>query len=135
MVHDDGATWVLRELRPVSYHFKAPTESKLQRYGFIADEVEATIPNVVRERLDLPDHHKGIVYQDLIAVLAAALQSMQQRLEVSESYARGYGSRLEALEMSLLRIEGALGTRLQAIETVLRRRRRRAKTERQPINT
>jgi len=97
-------------------------ESKLQRYGFIADEVESTIPHVVRERSDIPERTKGIVYQDLIAVLAAALQSLQERLEVSESHARGFETRLERLEAPLFRLEKGVDARLQAIEKVLRRK-------------
>jgi len=98
----DGAVWVLRELRPVSYRFRRGAESKLERFGFIADEMAATIPQVVRE---MPTQHRGIAYQDLIAVLVAALQSVQQRLD---GYEREQTSRLEAVELGLRRLQSAL---------------------------
>merc|ERR1712125_273795 len=41
--------WVLRQLRPVSYNFKAGTDSKNVRFGFIADEMQKVLPQVVRE--------------------------------------------------------------------------------------
>eukprot|EP00418_Pyrodinium_bahamense_P066965 CAMPEP_0179102552 /NCGR_PEP_ID=MMETSP0796-20121207/47471_1 /TAXON_ID=73915 /ORGANISM="Pyrodinium bahamense, Strain pbaha01" /LENGTH=272 /DNA_ID=CAMNT_0020800431 /DNA_START=821 /DNA_END=1639 /DNA_ORIENTATION=- len=106
----DGAAWVLRELRPVSYHFRQGTESKLQRFGFIADDVIATIPQVVRQS---PGQAKGIAYQDLIAVLAAAFQSLQQRLE---AHVHEHRSRLEALEAGLKHISAAVTQHTKSME-------------------
>jgi len=95
---EDGATWVLRELRPVVYEFKQGTEAKNAggkvRYGFIADEMESTLPEVVR---DAPQF-QGIAYQDLIAVLTTAMQSLQRRLEKEEVR---LDTQLQALEARL----------------------------------
>jgi len=44
----DGASWMLRQLRPVSYSFRKGAESKFMRFGFIADELESVVPEVVR---------------------------------------------------------------------------------------
>jgi len=79
---DPAAMWVLRQLRPVSYSFKKGPESKYMRFGFIADELETVIPQVVRmtgssEYAD----QKAVAYQDLIALLAAAAQGQQQVIE------------------------------------------------------
>lgn len=109
----DGAVWVLRELRPVSYRFRRGAESKLERFGFIADEIATTIPQVVRE---MPTQHRGIVYQDLIAVLVAAFQSVQQRLE---SYEHEQNSRLEAVELGLRRLQSALLQHAKSVEESL----------------
>lgn len=80
---DSGPAWVLRQLRPVAYEFKEGVESKSggsqTRIGFLADEMSKTIPQVVRE--PGVTKHQGIVYQDLIAVLTSALQSLQTRFE------------------------------------------------------
>jgi len=123
----DGAAWVLRELRPVSYHFKTGVESKLQRFGFIADDVAQTMPQVIRET---PARYKGIAYQDLIAVLTAVLQSVTQRVEIADSGAQEQRLRLESLEASLSRLEATLDrhaaimeARLRSIEAAIRRRR------------
>lgn len=109
----NGAVWVLRELRPVSYRFRRGAESKLERFGFIADDVAATIPQVVHET---PSQHKGIAYQDLIAVLVAAFQSVQQRLDV---YERDSNSRLEAVELGLHRLQSALLRHAASVEAHL----------------
>jgi hypothetical protein len=82
----DGALWLLRQLRPVSYSFKKGAESKFMRFGFIADELESVVPQVVRTMgtRDVADQ-KAVVYQDLIALLAAAAQSQQAAIEQQQA--------------------------------------------------
>lgn len=78
----DGALWLLRQLRPVSYSFRKGSESKYMRFGFIADELESVVPQVVRNVGDKEvSDQKAVVYQDLIALLAASLQAMQGNFE------------------------------------------------------
>lgn len=95
--------WVLRQLRPVSYNFRQGSEAKRMRFGFIADEMERVLPQVVRElpktgsqdsgpEVDPKDPTKGIVYPDLIAVLTSIvkdfnvqMKSMQSRMQVAEA--------------------------------------------------
>jgi len=73
----DGALWLLRQLRPVSYSFRKGMDSKYMRFGFIADELETVVPEVVRHPGDREvSNQKAVVYQDLIALLAAASQSL-----------------------------------------------------------
>jgi len=72
-----AVSWLLRELRPVSFTFRRGPESKLARYGFIAQELERTLPSVVREK----DDYKHVLYQDLIALLTLTAQSQQERLD------------------------------------------------------
>lgn len=79
---DAGALWMLRQLRPVSYYFKKGSESKYMRFGFIADELESVVPQVVRQgRSDELSNPKSVVYTDLIALLTAAAQGQQQVIE------------------------------------------------------
>ncbi|CAJ1353585.1 unnamed protein product, partial [Effrenium voratum] len=79
---DAGALWVLRQLRPVSYYFKKGSESKYMRFGFIADELESVVPQVVRHKrgTDYSDE-KAVAYTDLIALLTSAAQGQQQVIE------------------------------------------------------
>lgn len=75
--------WVLRQLRPVSYNFKTGADAKHIRFGFLADEMEKVLPQVVRQ---LPETApsgimKGIVYTDLIAVLTAIMRNFGQELQ------------------------------------------------------
>lgn len=77
----DAVEWVLRELRPVSFSFKQGLDSKgmdgRQRYGFIAQEVERAIPDVVHET----GASKAMSYQDFIALLTLAAKDHQERIE------------------------------------------------------
>jgi len=115
---EDSARWVLRELRPVSYQFKRGPESKLQRFGFIADDVQATIPQVVREN-PTKNKIKGILYEDLLAVLAAVLQSMQRQLEGSDLDAQETRHRLDGLEARLLRVERAIERQVESRDSTV----------------
>lgn len=72
--------WVLRELRPVSFEFKAGPESKYARYGFVAQELERVLPNIVRNN----DQYKYVIYQDLIAVLVLAAQAQEDKISAQE---------------------------------------------------
>merc|ERR1719198_3102 len=66
--------WLLQQMRPVSYNMKNSSDSEL-RFGFIADEMADTLPDVTREQIDSKGT-SGIVYQDLIAVLTKILQDL-----------------------------------------------------------
>jgi len=111
----DGALWLLRQLRPVSYSFRKGMDSKFMRFGFIADELENVIPEVVRRPGDREvTDQKAVVYQDLIALLAAAAQSQQQVIEqqqrvIAENTARldhlQQSTELQKLEFQVLRAE------------------------------
>jgi len=82
----DGALWLLRQLRPVSYSFRKGQDSKFMRFGFIADELESVVPEVVRTGANKQvENQKAVVYQDLIALLAAASQSQQKLIEAQQS--------------------------------------------------
>merc|ERR1719335_1357086 len=77
----DAMNWLLRELRPVSYNLKTGAEGKRMRFGFIADEIEQVLPQVVRTGLDSMNK-KGIVYPDLIAVLTSMVQELSTQMKV-----------------------------------------------------
>jgi len=79
--------WVLRELRPVAFRYKDAPEPSV-RFGFLAEELQKLIPEVVRnvDQGDSTGTHakRGVVYQDLIALLTSGLQAQQSRLEQVE---------------------------------------------------
>jgi hypothetical protein len=122
----DNAAWLLRELRPVSYQFKKDAEAKAaHRFGFIADEVSEVIPQVVRElplKSEGKTPYQGIVYQDFIALLTAAFQSMQTALETQtaelrelRSELRSRAARSESLEARLYNLEVKLEKTLEKL--------------------
>jgi hypothetical protein len=78
--------WVLRELRPVAFKYKDAPDSKSVRFGFLAEELQKLLPEVVRSTNTGQDgkSRRGVVYQDLIALLAAGFREQQGRLEKME---------------------------------------------------
>lgn len=87
--------WVLRELRPVSFEFKSGPESKYARYGFVAQELERVLPNVVRNQ----EQYKYVVYQDLIAVLVLAAQTQEDTIrKLQEQLAKVAALQLAMME-------------------------------------
>eukprot|EP00434_Breviolum_minutum_P034852 symbB.v1.2.030850.t4/scaffold3518.1/size54960/1 len=90
--------WVLRQLRPVSYRFVRGdfwgVDAKHIRFGFIADEIQQVLPEVVREVNVAEGPRKSIVYTDLIAILTAAV--------------RDFGSEVEAVKKRVALAEAAL---------------------------
>jgi len=96
--------WLLRELRPVSYHFKTGPEAKLARYGFIAQELEKVMPELVRDHKD----KKHVVYQDLVALLTLASQVQQDRLEDYEARARKRAEKLKDQDSLLAKLRRAV---------------------------
>jgi len=104
--HEDGESassfgWVLRQLRPVSYNFKKGSDAKNMRFGFIADEMERVLPQVVRElpgKEGDPERKKGIVYPDLIAVLTGMMREFSTQLKAVQS-------RVKTAELELDRLD------------------------------
>jgi len=76
---DSSINWLLRELRPVSFHLKRGPEAKYLKFGFIAQELETVFPNLVRKSSD--DETLSVASQDLIAVLTLGLQNLQRNFE------------------------------------------------------
>ncbi|CAK9010054.1 unnamed protein product, partial [Durusdinium trenchii] len=59
----EGVSWVLRQLRPVSFKFKNGPEAKYSRYGFIAQELQEVLPSVVRSVQTDGREHLAVAYQ------------------------------------------------------------------------
>eukprot|EP00428_Durinskia_dybowskii_P019473 CAMPEP_0170211540 /NCGR_PEP_ID=MMETSP0116_2-20130129/5386_1 /TAXON_ID=400756 /ORGANISM="Durinskia baltica, Strain CSIRO CS-38" /LENGTH=260 /DNA_ID=CAMNT_0010462075 /DNA_START=1583 /DNA_END=2365 /DNA_ORIENTATION=- len=96
-VKDEKATaisWVLRELRPVSFSFKDGPEAKYSRYGFIAQELQQVLPNVVRGQ---GEEHLRVAYQDLIALLTLAAQVLQDRVNQLDAALKQHEAKTGAL--------------------------------------
>ena len=79
---------IISTLEPVKYVFKNDS-SKRTRYGFIAQDVEEKLPELVHTNCD---SIKGINYQDIIALLVKDNQELRSVCEELES-------RLSLLEM------------------------------------
>jgi len=106
--HDDGndkSNWILRQLRPVSYNYKKdPTGNNNQtRFGFIAQDLERVLPEVIRttnsqhDNEGEPADRKAVVYQDLIAVLAQTSKNHQSIIEENNDKINAHKKKLEDL--------------------------------------
>ncbi|CAK9055646.1 Uncharacterized protein SCF082_LOCUS30064 [Durusdinium trenchii] len=89
--------------------------SRMRRYGFIAQELEKVMPELVRDHKD----RKHVVYQDLVALLTLASQAFvavwvqQDRLEAYEARARKRAAKLKDQGSLLTKLSRAV-TRLTA---------------------
>eukprot|EP00928_Gymnodinium_smaydae_P020509 TRINITY_DN17926_c0_g1_i3.p1 TRINITY_DN17926_c0_g1~~TRINITY_DN17926_c0_g1_i3.p1 ORF type:complete len:227 (-),score=49.19 TRINITY_DN17926_c0_g1_i3:172-852(-) len=103
--------WVLRELRPVSFVYRKGDESKTlpqpRRYGFIAQDVERVLPELVHDT----GSTKYLIYQDLIAMITMVVQDLQARLDQYRaeslqlrSMVEGYDKKFSRIEEMLLRL-------------------------------
>jgi hypothetical protein len=93
-----SALWLLRQLRPVSYSFRKGPESKQMRFGFIADELESVVPQVVRNEGDLQvTDQKAVMYQDLVALLTTGVQEQQRSLQDQQRILQEQRRALQAL--------------------------------------
>jgi len=100
----DGALWLLRQLRPVSYSFRKGVDSKFMRFGFIADELETVVPEIVRRPGDREvSDQKAVVYQDLIALLAGASQSLAAESTSQKKIIEQQAAKMEAMEAMQLK--------------------------------
>jgi hypothetical protein len=71
---------LLRELRPVTFQYKKDTAPE-PRFGFVAQEMEKTLPQLVR-RLPKQEDKMGLVYMDMLAFLTAMLQGLTKEMGV-----------------------------------------------------
>jgi acyl-[acyl carrier protein]--UDP-N-acetylglucosamine O-acyltransferase len=75
---DQVMSSIIKQIRPVSFKYKKQTDSKYNRFGFIAQELESVLPSVVVT--DSSTGMKAVNYNDMIAVLALGIQSIDSRL-------------------------------------------------------
>lgn len=74
----------LQQLRPVSYKWKKQTDDT-EHYGFIAQEVEKYLPNLVDENT-CPDGstYKGVAVDDLIPYMIKYIQKLKKKIAEKE---------------------------------------------------
>lgn len=75
------ASKMFRQLRPVAFQLKTDIESKRTSFGFIAQELQALYPSVVRET-KRDGQMLTVSYTDLIAVITLTVQQEMTRLDM-----------------------------------------------------
>lgn len=99
----------INRLRGVRYNWKdeSKTENKI---GFIAQEVEEVLPELVKTR---EDGFKGINYAEMTAVLVEAVKELTAQVEAlkaENTNLKAEASKVEAMEDRLAKIEALLGS-------------------------
>jgi len=82
----------LDELRPVSFQYLKEDDTRL---GFVANELQRTLPELVREMPDGKDKRLGVVYQDLMAVLTTMIQGLVTEASVLQPRMRSIEERIK----------------------------------------
>lgn len=75
----DGLPAVLK-LRPVTFHWKEPSADRTIHYGFVAQEVQTILPDVVDIGND-SRHTLGMNYSSIIPSIVKAVQELNQKVE------------------------------------------------------
>jgi len=86
----------IMKLRPVSYDWKKEVDAdKTNSLGFIAQEVEKVIPELVTESKTIFDDKKakGVDYVKMVAVLTKAVQEQQKQIDELKKLINGNSSR------------------------------------------
>lgn len=79
-VLDDSLEKILK-LRPVSFHWKDSSRPE-KEIGFVAQEVEAVIPEVVRTG---PEGIKAIAYGNIVAMAVGAIEKLKELFDIQDS--------------------------------------------------
>ena len=122
------SAWLLRELRPVS--FVLNEGDGIRRFGFIAQELERVMPELVRKIVDSDGHSTeqtlSVIYQDLVAVLTMIVQDQDVQIAEMKKASINQEERIRVLEETVIRQAGhvdALVIEIQEILTLLGRQR------------
>jgi hypothetical protein len=78
-----GALEIIAKLEPVTYEWKDTKETgvEAEHVGFIAQDVQKILPQVVSTDKSSPDQKLGIRYNELIPVLVKAVQEQQTQID------------------------------------------------------
>jgi hypothetical protein len=111
---------LVSKLKPVSYEKKASIDSKVydkSEIGFIAQEVQKILPQLVREGKDA-DKTLALDYNSLIPVLTKAIQEQQKQIELLTNQNQQLTGKVATLDQSA-KLVSALAAELAEIKQML----------------
>jgi hypothetical protein len=122
------AAALFRELKPVSYTMKGlnpqAKEAKSLHFGFIAQEVERLLPDMVIDTdVKIPgtdSYKKALKYNDIIALITLTLQQEMASHEKLWTVVSTHEERIKALERELLELKRS-GSSAQTHPVVVKR--------------
>lgn len=116
----------LMKLRPVHFYWNDGREGDGRRIGFLAQELQKVLPEVVRDREWVvtdaakgtgqwkPTERLGVAYSEIIPVAVAAIQEQQAQIEALKAANEKLKTRLQqkdaALEARLRKLEQMIAT-------------------------
>ena len=111
---------LLNQLRPVAYSLIEDGEPQMnRRFGFIAQELEAVIPDLVYDIKETGT--KSVLYEDIIAILTAALQEHIEKVTKMEEVIKRYDEAIKKSEADLSRVNGEIRSLSETLISLERR--------------
>ena len=98
---------IIDKLRPVSFGYKDPRMTREKTYGFIAQEVQKILPEIVEVGTDSMQT-LGMSYTDLIPILTQGMKEQQVQILDLKTQNELYQKRIESLENKLLELSNAI---------------------------
>lgn len=93
-----STTSKLRQLRPVTFHFKSDPRS-IRQYGLIAEEVSRVYPELVLR--DESGRTQGIRYEEFAPILLKELQLQQQRITIQAAQLHELKQQLAQMRLTM----------------------------------
>ena len=97
---------ILGQLRGTSYLLKDKEVATDEQFGFIAQEVESILPNLV---MTDKEGYKAVNYIGLIPVLTEGIKAQQELIEQQATKIQAQAEEMAILKNRLAKIEAALG--------------------------
>jgi trimeric autotransporter adhesin len=113
----------LRQLRPVTFHYKTDPHGVLQ-YGLIAEEVDKVYPELVLH--DESGKIQGVRYEELAPMLLGEAQRQQDKIAAQEERLAAQDAKIQAQAQQLAELKQMNQTMQAAIEKLLTKDERTA---------
>lgn len=99
----------IRQLRPVKFEWKAPKDEGMQglQYGFIAQEVEKILPEIVLTQDD-KDRTKGLKPTEFIPLLVKSVQILQSEQENQALQLKNSNTKIDSLEAEIAHLKAQI---------------------------
>jgi hypothetical protein len=102
-----NALSIIDKLRPVSFGYKDPRMTREKTYGFIAQEIQKILPEIVEVGTDSMQT-LGMSYTDLIPILTQGMKEQQVQILDLKTQNELFQKRIESLENKLLELSNVI---------------------------
>jgi chromosome segregation ATPase len=113
------ASETLRSIRPVAYSMENSRSDLTRRYGFIAQELEKVLPNLVVTSEDT--EMKSVLYDDLVALLAGAIQEQETLIEQLAITVKSKDEVIDELMKTQNELKDRLGRNERSLQSMIQK--------------